>query len=41
MKRRQFLAFAAATPALRATPAMSLGKIVSGAEQKGLCPIFR
>src|SRR5260370_20347725 len=27
MKRRQFLAFAAATPALRAAPAMSLGKI--------------
>src|SRR5260370_27004152 len=27
MKRRQFLAFAAATPALHAAPAMSLGKI--------------
>src|SRR6266705_2116578 len=27
MKRRQFLAFAAATPALRAAPAMDLGKI--------------
>src|SRR6266566_3895030 len=27
MKRRQFLAFAAAAPALRAAPAMSLGKI--------------